>query len=139
MDIPRIHKEFFWHIVTGFVATGAHYGLMAIVLTWISSAILASSVGFMAGALTRFLTAHKIVFQGNRLFWPTVLRFMISLLVQLLLNAALLRLLLLAIDNLWLSQVIATGLMVVLNFIIYKTWVFRSTLLTMQDLGDPAR
>ncbi len=133
MDTRRVRKEFFWHVITGFMATGAHYGLMAVALNWFPSAVFASSLGFIAGALTRFLTAHTIVFRGHRLLWPTAWRFLISLLIQLILNAVLLQLLLLIIDHLWLAQVMATALMVVVNFIVYKTWVFRGTLLARPD------
>ncbi len=125
MEFSKTHKEFFLHIITGIAATSVHYGLMALALTLTSSAVLASSMGFVGGAFTRFAASHTIVFSGDRSLLPTVMRFAISILIQLVANGLLLNLLLLAIDYLWISQIITTGLMIVFNFIVYKNWVFR--------------
>lgn len=120
-------KAFLLHLATGVVATAVHYAVMAAALIWISSAAMASSVGFLAGALTRFLTAHKVVFLGPRRLWPTVARFVMSLLIQLALNAFFLNFFLLFTNHLWLAQAITTGLMVTFNFIVYKKWVFKNS------------
>lgn len=120
-------KAFFLHMATGVLATAVHYAIMALILPWVSSAAIASSLGFVAGAISRFLTAHKVVFLGPRLLWPTITRFIISLLIQLILNALFLNFFLFVIKHLWIAQTITTALMVTFNFIVYKNWVFKNS------------
>ncbi len=127
MVLSTTQKELFLHVITGCVATAVHYGVMAATLNWTSSAISASSIGFMAGAFTRFLSAHKIVFSGDRLLLPAVVRFVISILLQMFLNGLLLNSILLITSYLWIAQIITTGMMIFFNFVVYKNWVFKRT------------
>lgn len=135
MVLSRTHKEFFLHLLTGCIATGVHYGVMATLLRWVPSAVIASSFGFLAGALTRFLCSHKIVFSGDRLLLPAATRFVLSLLIQLALNGLLLKSFLLMTNYLWIAQIITTGLMVLFNFVVYKNWVFKETTLSKHSSG----
>lgn len=129
MALSKTQKELFLHIVTGGVATTVHYGVMAVMLNWASSAVTASSIGFIAGAVTRFLSSHKIVFLGDRLLLPAVARFVVSILLQLCLNGLLLNAFLLIVNYLWIAQICTTGLMILFNFVVYKNWVFKETAL----------
>ncbi len=127
MVFSTTQKELFLHVITGCMATAVHYGVMAAMLNWTSSAVGASSVGFVAGAFTRFLSSHKIVFSGDRLLLPALVRFVISILLQLLLNGLLLNLILLITSYLWIAQIVTTGMMIFFNFVVYKNWVFKRT------------
>ena len=117
--------QFFQYLITGVIATAAHYVVMWFALSLQLWPILATTVGFMAGASTRFFFAYFHIFEPERDVLGAVPHFLMSLALQMALNAALLALFLALNIPVWPAQVLTTGLMVVSNFLIYKFWVFK--------------
>lgn len=124
-----LHKEtlksFFLHIITGFICVAVHYSIMNFMILVGSNPLLASSVGFVFGAIMRFLLAYYHVFTPESTIPDALPKFIIALVFQGCLNLLLLNLFLFLGLTVWVSQIIATIVMTVLNFIVYKIWVFK--------------
>ena len=113
------------HVATGFIAVGVHYGAMWLFLRAGLPPVAASASGFVAGALARFALSYFGVFAPSKGMAVAGWRFVLAILLQLGLNSALLSLLLAAGLGVWHAQVIATVALTVVNFIVYRLWVFR--------------
>jgi len=113
------------HIATGALSVVVHYGVMAIVIKLTDQPVLASGVGFAGGALTRFFTAYYGVFAPAGTVRDTIPKFCVALGVQAALNLFLLSSFIAAGMNTWWSQVTTTGLLTLLNYAVYRAWVFR--------------
>jgi putative flippase GtrA len=117
-------QRFVLHVVTGFLAVFAHYGVMALLLKAGYTPVLASSSGFVFGALTRFLTAYFHVFSPKNSVSQTLPKFILSLALQAVLNFLLLKGFIELSIPVWWSQILTTGTLTVLNYIVYRVWVF---------------
>jgi putative flippase GtrA len=116
---------FVLHVLTGVLAVLAHYSLMWVALSAGMPPVMASSAGFSAGALVRFLLSYTRVFVPTIGVPSALLRFVAALAGQMLANAALLALFIRLELNLWLAQVLVTVLLTVGNYLVYRLWVFR--------------
>ncbi len=87
--------------------------------------LTASIFGFCAGAIVRFLTAYLAVFEPEQPWALALPRFLASLVIQGAGNAGLLWLLLALNLPVWIAQILVTGAMTILNFVVYRLWVFR--------------
>ena len=117
--------EFFQHLITGAIATAAHYVVMWAALSIQLVPALATTIGFLAGATTRFLFSYFHIFEPERNVINALPHFMLALTLQMIVNAGLLTLLLSANLPVWPSQVLVTGSLTVFNFLAYKFWVFK--------------
>lgn len=118
--------SFVLHVLTGFLAVGAHYSLMWLLVTAGMEGVSASGIGFLAGAATRFLLSYFTVFSPSHGVPVALRRFAFALAAQWLGNVVLLELLLLTGATLWLAQVGVTASLTFVNFLMYRLWVFRS-------------
>jgi putative flippase GtrA len=118
-------KKFVLHVFTGAVSVIAHYMLMGLLLRQGVGPLVASSVGFSAGAVVRFLTAYLFVFEPEDSWRHALPRFIVSLGIQGTGNAGLLWFFIALQIPIWAAQILATGLMTILNFLMYRVWVFR--------------
>ena len=117
--------QFVQHLVTGAIATAAHYGVMWAAMELALIPVLATTVGFIAGATTRFLFSYFHIFEPERDVVTAVPHFLLALGLQMALNAALLTLLLQMTSLVWPAQVVTTALLTTFNFLMYKFWVFK--------------
>jgi putative flippase GtrA len=129
MNDPRKDlRDWGWRFVlygiTGFLVVGVHYGIMALLLGVGLLPVLASSIGFIAGATTRFVTAYYKVFAPASTVLRTIPRFLLALAGQGLLNSALLASLL-SVLPVWWAQITTTTALTILNYLVYRLWVFR--------------
>ena len=126
---PRASKDwriqFFQHVLTGGLATAAHYAIMWIALALSFIPVLATTSGFVVGATTRFVFSYFHVFDPEQRAVRALPRFVLALALQMLANAGLLSLLLCAAYPVWPSQLLTTSALVILNFVAHKCWVFR--------------
>jgi len=116
---------FVLHVLTGFLAVAAHYALMWLLLRAGLSAVPASSIGFLAGAASRFTLSYVKIFAPSKGVPVTLFRFVAALGLQLLGNMVLLAELLRFDLSVWNSQIAVTVLMTFLNYLVYRLWVFR--------------
>lgn len=117
--------RFTLHVVTGFAAVVAHYGLMAASIALGVAPVPASSIGFVAGAVVRFTLAYRHVFDPELPVARSGMRFVVALGAQAIGNAALLSAGLGLGIATWPAQVAATVLMTFANYAAYRLWVFR--------------
>lgn len=117
--------SFSLHVVTGFAAVAAHYALMYALLRAGFAPVPASAVGFLAGAATRFVLSYAHIFSPTRGVHAAGVRFVVAIAAQLAANSALLALLTQGGVAVWPAQVATTILLTVVNYLVYRWWVFR--------------
>jgi putative flippase GtrA len=130
---PRVRRaaaialfaNFSLHVLTGFVAVGAHYGVLYVLLRAGLTPLVGSAVGFCAGAVTRFALSYWRVFSPSHSLTVAGRRFVVAIAVQALANTALLALLLAAGLTVWPAQIATTVLLTFANYAVYRLWVFR--------------
>jgi len=113
------------HVVTGFAAVAAHYALMYALMRVGVMPIPASAIGFVAGALTRFVLSYAHVFSPTQSVHAAGARFVVAIALQLAANTGLLAGLTHAGLAVWPAQVLTTVLLTVVNYLVYRWWVFR--------------
>lgn len=113
------------HLLTGVVAVLVHYGLMSLALHADAAPIVATSIGFIGGAIVRFLTAYFHVFAPSESVGFALPRFLLALAAQWALNALLLGGLMQAGLSVWVAQITTTVLLTFVNYLVYRLWVFR--------------
>jgi len=116
--------NFSLHCITGVFAVVVHYALMYLALNLGSTPVIATSIGFVGGAVTRFLLAYYHVFTPSRPKGEAAVHFVISLGIQMVLNAALLAGLLALGAAVWPAQLATTVLLTFINYAMYRLWVF---------------
>lgn len=119
-----IHS-FSLHVATGFAAVAAHYALMYAMLRTGLAPVPASAVGFVAGALTRFVFSYAHIFTPTQGINVAGVRFVVAIVAQLAANSALLAALTTAGLAVWPAQVTTTILLTFANYLVYRWWVFR--------------
>ncbi len=117
--------QFFQHLMTGAVATAAHYLVMWFALGLQLWPALATTIGFAAGAATRFFFSYFHIFEPERDVSSALPYFVLALSLQMVFNAALLTLFLTVTTLVWPAQILTTVLLTVFNFLVYKFWVFK--------------
>ncbi|MCI0594528.1 GtrA family protein [Chromohalobacter sp.] len=117
--------RFALHVATGVLAVAVHYSLMAVLLRAGTQPVLASSLGFVAGAVTRFLTAYFKVYAPTGTMRAAMTRFLLALGTQFFLNSVLLAGMLEMRMSVWRAQVLTTVLLTFGNYLVYRLWVFR--------------
>jgi hypothetical protein len=87
--------------------------------------VMATTIGFVVGATTRFLFSYFHIFEPERNVLIAMPHFILALTLQMVINAGLLTLLISANLPVWPSQILTTGMLTVFNFMAYKFWVFK--------------
>ncbi len=111
------------HVITGAMATGVHYALMWALLRAGLDPLLASSLGFVAGAVTRFFLSYFHVFSPQTPVPAAAGRFVLVLALQMLLNTGLLAVFMHFLP-LWWAQLLTTAILTVFNYVAHRLWVF---------------
>ncbi|HEX6138420.1 MAG TPA: GtrA family protein [Casimicrobiaceae bacterium] len=117
--------SFSLHVVTGFAAVAAHYGVMYALIRGGLAPVPASAVGFLAGALTRFALSYAHIFTPTRGVHAAGMRFVVAIAAQLAANSALLAALTQSGIPVWPAQVLTTVMLTIVNYLVYRWWVFR--------------
>lgn len=120
-----LFANFSLHVLTGFVAVGAHYGVLYVLLRAGVAPLVGSAVGFCGGAVTRFALSYWRVFSPSHSLTVAGRRFVIAIAAQALANTAMLALLLAAGLTVWPAQIATTVLLTFANYAVYRLWVFR--------------
>jgi putative flippase GtrA len=107
------------HVLTGIFAVLVHYGLMSLGLRADAAPLVATSIGFIGGAIVRFLTAYFHVFAPSESVAFALPRFLFAL------AALLLGALMQAGLSVWTAQIATTILLTFVNYLVYRLWVFR--------------
>ncbi|MGZ5072396.1 MAG: GtrA family protein [Usitatibacter sp.] len=114
------------YVVAGLAATGTHYVVMIALVSWARwPEILATCAGFLAGACVKYPLNYWGVFASRQRHRVAVPRFVFALAGSFVLNAALFALLLRILDvHYMVSQVLTTGAVLVVNYLLARYWIF---------------
>ncbi|HFD11571.1 MAG TPA: hypothetical protein ENJ32_03745 [Crenotrichaceae bacterium] len=130
MSSTVIEKKYSWltgfalHLITGVLAVAAHYSVMWVLLQANITSLIATSIGFLFGAVTRFLLSYFHIFSPTAAIPKAMGRFIFALSLQMGLNTVLVAGFLNFVP-VWYAQVSATLILTVFNYIVYRIWVFR--------------
>lgn len=111
----------------GAIATVAHYSTLILLRELLQvDAVLASTVGYTVGALVNYWLNFHWTFSNQADHKRAVPRFFTIAFIGMGLNAALMHAMILYL-GLWylIAQVLATGLVLVFNFICNRLWTFK--------------
>ncbi len=119
-------RKFSKYVVAGLLATAAHYVVMVTLVQWAGwPEVLSSSMGFITGACVKYPLNYWGVFASEQAHGVAVPRFVLSLAIAFVLNAALLAILLRALDvHYMVSQVLTTGAVLFVNYLLARHWIF---------------
>lgn len=116
-------------LFVGALATATQYFFLWLgvdMLRWPAGA--ASGLGYLMGSALSYLMNYFFTFRSMRPHAQTVVRFYIMVAVGWLSNTTLMTILADTMDwNKWLSQIIATALVLIWNFSASRNWIFRPT------------
>lgn len=116
------------YVASGLASTAAHYVVMVALVQWAGWwEVAASSAGFLAGAAVKYPLNYWVVFKSSAAHGRALVRFAIGLAAGFLLNGAILAALLATLDVHYLvSQVLTTGVVTVVNYLLARNWIFRA-------------
>jgi len=122
-----ILKQFVSFTAVGAVGTAAHYSaLIALVQFMHVSPVPSSGVGFVIGALVNYALNYRLTFRSKKLHRESMPKFFLVAIVGLVLNTAVMVLLAEILKLHYLvSQVLATGGVLVWNFTANRYWTFK--------------
>lgn len=114
-------------LVSGGIATAVHWATLWGLLNLQVEAVLASSLGAFVGAIVYYFLQYFFAFKTKRQHKKALLAYMPAVLISWLLNLGLFYSLYgrLFSDPLT-AQMVTTGVVMVVNFLIYKKLVFRA-------------
>ena len=124
-NMPFWAYGFLLHIISGVIATAAHYALMFVLIQFGMGGVLASTFGFCAGATTRFFLSYFHVFTPTSGVGRVMVRYVVALLIQMAANSLLLGALMAAGLPVWPAQIATTLALTIFTYIGGKLWVFR--------------
>lgn len=124
---PGHRRSFALYIVSGVAAVATHYAftIFAVeVLGW--RALYATSTGFMVGAITKYFMNYFLAFESEEPHARAIPRFAVMLLALFALNAAIFWVLNEHYGlHYMLAQVLTTGILIPVGYVINRYWVFR--------------
>lgn len=126
-DIGQLGKQFTRFAVCGVVGTLAHFLLLVLLVQCLGvTPVVASSAGFLLGATVNYTLNYHYTFRSIKPHREAMWKFFVAALIGALINAALMSILIHHSSLHYLvSQVIATGFVLVWNFMANRIWTFR--------------
>lgn len=112
--------------IVGGTGTGLHYLVLVTLVTLLHMQPgYAAGIGAVAGACANYVLNRRFTFGSHRPHRETLPRFALMAAVGAVLNGALVGVLVTAGLHFLLAQAIATLVILILNFIVSKLWIFR--------------
>jgi putative flippase GtrA len=126
VGLHALARQFSRFLAVGVATTAVHYGvLIALVETWNTNPVVATTAGFMTAVLLSYLLNRRYTFEERPAFHAGLLKYYAAVSVGLVLNAGTM-----AVLTDWgiyylLAQVIASGVALIWNFLAARYLVFR--------------
>ena len=122
----KTSQQFFIFASIGAIGTAGHYITLILLVQIISiDPVFSSTIGFIVGALINYLLNYRITFNSNKRHRETLTKFLIVACLGAIINAAIMAAGLTMFDlHYLLIQLIATCLVLALNFTANKYWTF---------------
>ena len=119
-------QQFVRFACVGLAATGVHYAiLIALVEIWQIGPVVATTMGFAAGAFVSYVVNRRYTFKAAGQFGPGLAKYYGVMSVGLVLNAIIVAVLSGGGLPYLVAQVIATGAVLIWNFLTARLVVFR--------------
>jgi putative flippase GtrA len=114
------------YVAAGLAATATHYVVMVLLVSQAQlPEVVASSIGFIAGAFVKYPLNYWAVFASEQAHSVAIPRFILSLAIGFTLNAAVFAILLRLLDvHYMVSQVLTTGTVLFVNYLLARYWIF---------------
>ncbi len=125
--IGQLGKQFTRFAACGAVGTLAHYLLLVLLVQGLGNPpVAASSAGFVLGAAVNYTLNYHYTFRSSKPHREAMWKFFVAAMIGAFINAALMSILIHHVNLHYLvSQVIATGIVLVWNFMANRIWTFR--------------
>jgi len=125
----KTSRQFLIFAGIGAIGTAGHYVcLIILVQLQLASPVLATTAGFAVGAIINYLLNYRFTFNSNKQHREALTKFLIVAVLGALINASIMSagISLLELHYL-LIQLLATAIVLVLNFSANKFWTFAET------------
>lgn len=126
MSVSATRRQFLQFALVGAVGTAGHYLtliLLVEVIGW--TPVIATSCGFVVGALINYILNYHFTFRSSQPHHVALSRFLLVALLGALVNTGLMYLLHQQLEMYYLlAQVLATAVVLVLNFVLNRNWTF---------------
>jgi len=121
--------KFLLFLGVGGLATAIQYGILILfVELWSITAIIASSVGYVVSSIANYLLNYAYTFKSDEKHTKALSKFVAVAATGLLLNAFIMYVLVTALTvHYVVSQLTSTAVILLWNFVLHKTWTFKSS------------
>ncbi len=122
----KTSQQFFIYAGIGAVGTAGHYATLVLLVQLIhTDPVFATTIGFIIGALINYILNYRITFNSNKQHREALTKFLIVASLGAVINGAIMSTGINMLNLHYLViQVIATCIVLVLNFIANKYWTF---------------
>ena len=122
----KTSQQFFIYAGIGAIGTGGHYAtLILLVQVLHTDPVIATTAGFIVGALINYILNYRITFNSNKEHRETLTKFFSVAGLGAIINGLIMSAGINMVDTHYLViQVIATCIVLALNFIANKYWTF---------------
>jgi putative flippase GtrA len=119
-------KQFVIFSVVGAIGTLGHYSVLIILVELFDlNPVLATTFGFITGALINYILNYHITFKSKKAHKEALTKFLLVAVIGAAINSLIMYLGTEIIGlHYMISQILATGLVLILNFIVNKYWTF---------------
>lgn len=126
-------RQFITFALVGAIGTAGHYLTLILLVELLNkTAAIATTAGFIVGAIINYILNYRITFNSNKPHHQTLAKFLLIAAIGAVINSSLMYLGTNILQYYYLLvQVIATLIVLLWNFIINKIWVF-STAVKLQ-------
>ncbi len=119
-------KQFFYFTGLGAIGTAGHYAtLIVLVQFWRVDPVVATTFGFIVGAMINYILNYHITFNSDKRHIEALSKFLLVATIGAGINAFIMYA---GVDWLdihyLLAQIIATGIVLLWNFLVNKFWTF---------------
>lgn len=119
-------SQFSKFAIVGAVATSVHYVVLILLVQALDlNPVHASATGFVCGAFVGYVLNYRVTFRSSKRHWETIPKFFLAALSGLVINTLIMMALTGGMNVHYLmSQVVATGMVLMWNFSVNRWWTF---------------
>jgi putative flippase GtrA len=118
--------QFLRFAAMGALGTGVHYAILIVLVSFFNqSATLSAMIGATAGALTNYFLNYHFTFASDRRHREALPRFLTMAALGVVMNGLIVAALTSYTVNYLVAQVVATLVILGVNFMVSRLWIFR--------------
>ena len=122
------YSRFFGFLGVGAIGTATHYLVLFILINLVEAGpVLSSIVGSVLGAFVNYCLNYRFTFRSTKPHKVSGTRYVIMSGISVFMNYVIVATLIGIFDtHVWLAQIFATAMVVLLNYLLASSWVFAS-------------